>query len=151
MKYSCFLGTFYIVEQDGLLNLSSICGVESEGSIVQIVKERLDDYFSRKPLDLKPLLNKIKASTREMIVYQALININSGSTICYSELAKKAGLTGVRNVATIIAKNPLPILIPCHRVIRKNGNIGKYSFLEGAKTKQMLLDYENPSNIHVIK
>jgi O-6-methylguanine DNA methyltransferase len=71
-----------------------------------------------------------------------------GETIAYAEIARKAGRkTAVRSIATAIGRNPLPIVIPCHRVIRSNGNTGFYALSqlgaeEGCKIKRYLLDLE---------
>ena len=66
-----------------------------------------------------------------------------GKTVTYSQLAKKAGFPkAARAVGNVLAKNPLPLLIPCHRVIRADGKIGNFSTLGGAKTKKKMLEHE---------
>ncbi|GAB1401297.1 hypothetical protein MASR1M68_02080 [Elusimicrobiota bacterium] len=70
-----------------------------------------------------------------------LTKIPYGKTISYSELAQNISTPAhSRAVAMINSRNPIPIFIPCHRVIRKNGNIGGYS--GGVKIKKYLLDLE---------
>lgn len=74
-------------------------------------------------------------------VWQALSAIPPGETTSYAELAERAGYPrAVRAVASAVARNPLPIVLPCHRVIRSDGSIGHY--LGGAALKQQLLDWE---------
>jgi O-6-methylguanine DNA methyltransferase len=74
-------------------------------------------------------------------VYSALLDVKYGETITYSELAAKAGSpSAARAVGTALNKNPLLILVPCHRVIGNDGSIG--DFVLGAEVKQALLDME---------
>ena len=66
-----------------------------------------------------------------------------GEKISYRELAEKAGHEGAaRAVGTAMAENPISIIIPCHRVIRSDGNIGNYSGHGGVATKSWLLEHE---------
>jgi len=61
-------------------------------------------------------------------VYLELCKIPLGSVISYRELAKRLGMPkSVRAIATIVGKNPTPIHVPCHRVIRTNGELGEYT------------------------
>ena len=72
---------------------------------------------------------------------QALAQIPYGETITYAQLAALAGNPrAVRAAASACARNPLPILYPCHRVVRSDGRIGEY--LGGAELKQALIDME---------
>ena len=69
---------------------------------------------------------------------------SSFETASYGKVARMAGNSkAVRAVGTANAKNPLPIIIPCHRIISSNGNIGGYS--GGLDKKLYLLDHENNS------
>ncbi len=74
-------------------------------------------------------------------VWRALERIPYGETVSYSELARMVGCKSVRAVGTAVGQNPLPILIPCHRVIRKSGAIGEYG-LGGPSVKRFLLALE---------
>lgn len=77
----------------------------------------------------------------EISVYRALLETEIGTTLSYESLAKRAGIPrGARFVGTTMAKNIFPILIPCHRVIRSDGTIGRYSGGDG--TKRFLLNHE---------
>lgn len=80
-------------------------------------------------------------STFYLQVYDALLRIPPGRTITYRELAAAAGAPrAARAVGRAMAMNPLPVLIPCHRVIHSNGAIGMYS--AGVPIKRWLLDWE---------
>jgi len=70
-------------------------------------------------------------------------NIGFGQTISYGQLAKKAGNpNAARAVGRVMANNPLPLIIPCHRVIRSDGSIGGFSAQGGIKLKNRLLKSE---------
>lgn len=74
-------------------------------------------------------------------VWKILAKVPFGKTVFYSDLAKTLRQpTAVRAVANVVAKNPLAILIPCHRVLPRSGGIGKYHW--GTKNKSALLTWE---------
>jgi O-6-methylguanine DNA methyltransferase len=76
-------------------------------------------------------------------VLNACRKIPYGRTVSYGQLAAQVGVPGAaRAVGTCMARNSLPLLIPCHRVTRAGGEIGPYSACEGTKTKRRLLDME---------
>lgn len=78
-------------------------------------------------------------------VWQALQTIPYGETATYSEIAEKVGRPkAVQAVGSAIGKNPLLIVIPCHRVIRKNGDLS--GFREGIDLKKKLLQLEKIKN-----
>jgi len=80
-------------------------------------------------------------STIKERIMQAVCEIPFGKTITYSELAEKAGLKGkVRYVSSFLKHNSRLIAVPCHRVIKKDGDYGEY--LLGRQFKQYLLDWE---------
>lgn len=75
-------------------------------------------------------------------VYSALLSVPPGSTVSYARLAEMAGHPGAaRAVGTAMARNPLPVIIPCHRVVRGDGALGQYGS-GGPLWKQRLLDLE---------
>ena len=78
----------------------------------------------------------------ERAVLMKALEIPSGEVRPYSWIAKEIGHPGaVRATGSALAKNPVPLLIPCHRVVRSDGHIGKYS-LGGARNKRTLLEVE---------
>lgn len=101
---------------------------------------QLDQYFdgTRHEFDV-PLAPRGTSFQRN--VWQALQNIPFGRTASYSDIATIVGNPkGCRAVGMANAKNPIPIIIPCHRVIGKNGTLT--GFGGGIETKQFLLDLE---------
>ena len=76
-------------------------------------------------------------------VLTACRDIKFGQTISYGRLAQKAGnLNAARAVGNALAKNPLPLIIPCHRIVCANGGIGGFSTAGGKKLKRKLLLHE---------
>lgn len=104
-------------------------------------KKHLADYMqgvvSSLPLiDLNPFTDKQKK------VYETLLQVPIGATITYKELAEKSELNnGFRFVGTTMKNNLFPFFLPCHRVIKSNGDIGDYS--GGFEMKKYLLDFES--------
>ena len=79
-------------------------------------------------------------------VYSELLRLDYGSTISYKTLAEKCGFPNAfRAVGSAMAKNPLPLIIPCHRVIKSNGDYGNYS--PSAEIKRFLIDFERGSTV----
>jgi methylated-DNA-[protein]-cysteine S-methyltransferase len=102
---------------------------------------QLDEYFAgrREQFDLSLDLSLSAGFRRAVLTY--LPNIAYGHTASYQAVA--AGVDNpkaVRAVGSACATNPLPIVIPCHRVIRSDGTVGAY--LGGPDTKRRLLDLE---------
>jgi len=74
-------------------------------------------------------------------VYKKLLEVPKGRVTTYSELAKAIGLkNGQRAIGRIMNKNPFPVIIPCHRVILSDGNIGGYAW--GENVKRFMLSAE---------
>lgn len=103
--------------------------------------QQFDEYFNGKRLrfELPIDLSLTKGFRRETL--EALTTVPFGSRISYQELATKTrSPNAIRAAASACATNPIPIVIPCHRIVHANGTIGKY--LSGAQNKQWLLDME---------
>jgi len=79
-------------------------------------------------------------------VLEACLRIPHGGTWSYAKLAEEAGNPGaIRATGSVMARNPLALIIPCHRVIRSDGKIGNYG--AGQEMKQHLLDLESGKRI----
>ena len=86
---------------------------------------------------------KLIGTKFQLKVWTYLRKIPRGSVKTYSQVAKGIGKPlAVRAVANAIGKNPYAPKIPCHRVIRKDGNIGGFSSFGGIKLKKKLLEFE---------
>tara|TARA_Y100001958_G_C21107275_1_gene455360 strand:+ start:566 stop:841 length:276 start_codon:yes stop_codon:yes gene_type:complete len=86
---------------------------------------------------------KLKGTKFQLKIWDFLKKIPKGTVKTYSEVAEAIGKPlAVRAVANAIGKNPYPIRIPCHRVIRSDGSLGGYSGTGGVKKKKNLLKKE---------
>ncbi|OAN50330.1 cysteine methyltransferase [Paramagnetospirillum marisnigri] len=117
---------------------------ENEDSpLLSRARTQLEEYFegSRKSFDL-PLAPHGTEFQRK--VWAALSEIPFGATLTYGQLAEKLG-TAPRALGGACGRNPIPVIIPCHRVLAANGGLGGYSGIDGIETKQFLLKHEGVS------
>ena len=107
--------------------------------------ERLRNYFVGKPVVFKEDLDLSGATDFQKEVYQAACRIPYGQTASYGEIAAKIGKPkAARAVGQALGANPIPILIPCHRVLAAGGGLGGFS--GGIETKKKLLEMEKKKN-----
>ena len=124
---------------------------KTENEILEKCVQWLDDYFAGTLKDhvksLPPLDIQHKSSFYHEI-WTTLMSTLPGETLSYSELAKRSGHPGTaRATGQAVKSHHLPLLIPCHRVVKSGGRgIGNYSGGEGSVTKQWLLDHEKTMN-----
>ena len=136
-----------IGDNKGISEISVLDEGDISKSIPKELKEvvaQLKDYFSGKRNDFELKLNP-KGTDFQQKVWQELGNIPFGKTITYLDLAKKLGDPKViRAAASANGKNPLWIIVPCHRVIGTDGSLTGYA--GGLWRKKWLLEHENPTN-----
>lgn len=95
------------------------------------------DHF----LDIK--VSELWSTPFQRDVVQALRLIPAGQTTSYGDLARKVGRSGAaRAVGHVMATNPVPLIVPCHRVLGSGGRLGGFSAPTGTVLKQRLLDLE---------
>ena len=105
------------------------------------LKKQICRYFKGKQKNFSCKINFLSGTSLQKKVWAQLQKISYGKTISYSHLAVKVSFRkAVRAVATAVGKNPIGIIVPCHRVIAKDGRLGGYAW--GIKTKAKLLDME---------
>lgn len=129
----------------------SVISVSDEGevstNVPMILQEavlQLNDYFEGKRSGFDFALNP-KGTEFQQKVWKKLLEIPFGKTMSYLELSKKLGdVKAIRAVASANGKNPLWIVVPCHRVIGTDGSLTGYA--GGLWRKKWLLEHENPSN-----
>ena len=103
--------------------------------------EALEDYFHGNPAPFASLDLDPQGTPFQLQVWQKLREIPWGVTISYKELATRLGKPrGAQAVGQANAANPIPLIIPCHRVIRANGKLGGYR--PGLHLKRWLLRHE---------
>jgi methylated-DNA-[protein]-cysteine S-methyltransferase len=128
----------------------SVISVLSEGAatkkipaVLQEAVVQLQEYFDGKRTDFTFRLNP-KGTEFQQKVWQELLNIPFGKTTSYMDLSKKLGdVKAIRAVASANGKNPLWIVVPCHRVIGSDGSLTGYA--GGLWRKKWLLEHETPS------
>jgi methylated-DNA-[protein]-cysteine S-methyltransferase len=102
----------------------------------------IDEYFSRRRTAFDLTLDYTLSNGFRLVVQQYLSSIAYGTTESYKQVAALVGNPkAVRAVGTACATNPLPIVVPCHRVLRTNGQLGGY--LGGLEVKAALLRMES--------
>ncbi len=108
--------------------------------MVERVRSALADYCrTGKAEKFPPLV--IDGTDFQRAVWKQLQRVKPGKVVSYSDLAKAAGYPGAsRAVGTAMAKNPLPIVVPCHRVVRTGGELGNFG--GGVAMKRALLAHE---------
>ena len=142
------LGTTKIVGDENGISQISILEEGAVSSIIPVELEaavnQLNEYFlgARTHFDFK--INP-RGTDFQQKVWQELLNIPFGKTMSYMDLAKKLGdVKAIRAVASANGKNPLWIVVPCHRVIGTDGSLTGYA--GGLWRKKWLLEHENPTN-----
>ena len=134
-------------DDNGISEISASNEGECSTKTPTILKEavsQLQDYFEGKRTKFDLKINP-KGTAFQQKVWQELMNIPFGKTINYLDLAKKLGDPKViRAAASANGKNPLWIVVPCHRVIGADGSLTGYA--GGLWRKKWLLEHENPTN-----
>ncbi|QSZ27324.1 methylated-DNA--[protein]-cysteine S-methyltransferase [Aceticella autotrophica] len=122
------------------VNDDHIFNKKGENSRIDECKSQLLQYFDGqlKEFDLKL---DIQATEFQMMIWNEVKKIPYGEIATYSDIAKNIGKPGAsRAVGGVLNKNPIPIIIPCHRVIAKNGRLTGFKW--GLKLKEYLLRHE---------
>lgn len=123
------------------INDNPNCSTSQNSLALQNIVQQLDEYFAHKrqyfdiPLDLS------YGTAFQQMVWQTLQTIDYGHTISYKQLAQKLGRpTAFRACANANGKNPISLIVPCHRVIASDGGLGGYT--GGTDIKRILLEHE---------
>jgi len=140
-----------IAEITGDENGISVISIADDGKISEIIPTvlqeavtQLQEYFEEKRTHFNFKINP-KGTEFQQKVWQALLEIPFGKTCSYMDLSKKLGdVKAIRAVASANGKNPLWIVVPCHRVIGTDGSLTGYA--GGLWRKKWLLEHENPTN-----
>ncbi|WP_396591091.1 methylated-DNA--[protein]-cysteine S-methyltransferase [Allomuricauda sp. R78024] len=133
-------------DENGLASVSVLNEKKPIGIIPEVLEDAIyqfQEYFegTRENFDLK--LNPSGTDFQKK-VWKALVEIPFGKTVSYLELSKKLGdPKAIRAVAAANGKNPLWIIVPCHRVIGSNGDLVGYA--GGLHRKKWLLEHESPA------
>jgi methylated-DNA-[protein]-cysteine S-methyltransferase len=105
--------------------------------------KRVIEHLSSGGDDLRDITVRLRPSGFDREVLEALRDIPPGEVVTYGNIAKRVGRPGAaRAVGNACARNPVPIIIPCHRVVPASGGLGNYSGGEGQDTKAAILSKE---------
>lgn len=138
-------GRFFFAVKDDKIHLTSFFEIEGRREMnptILRLKDDLERYFHGEKIDFGGYkLEESGLSPYAKRVYNLLRKVGWGETITYKELAELSGRPhGQRAVGRLMATNPFPIIVPCHRVIRADGKIG--GFGGGVEWKKFLLRLE---------
>lgn len=107
-------------------------------------RRQVIDYFAGKPTKFNVEFDLSDVPPFRQAVLATCRKIPYGKTASYADLARAVGSPGAaRAVGGAMAHNPLPLVIPCHRVLRSDGSLGGFSSPNGTKEKERLLALEN--------
>jgi methylated-DNA-[protein]-cysteine S-methyltransferase len=128
------------IERDGALPYDSL--PENSDAVLDRAAAQLEEYFigHRRDFDLPIAL---AGTAFQLAVWEQLVDLEFGEVVSYGELGLGTGRpTAGRAVGGAVGANPIPIIVPCHRVLGSNGRITGYSGGEGIPTKAWLLEHE---------
>ena len=124
--------------------LSDFPGAERAKKAFSVLQNAIEDYYNGLPVDFSNVeirLDGLGEFRRNVLT--ALRTISYGNTASYTQLAKLANSPrAARAIGTVMAQNPLPLIIPCHRVVKADGSPGQFSGSGGTKTKIRMLKLE---------
>lgn len=129
------------IEHDGALPHDAFD--ERPDALTDLAVLQLEEYFAgtRRDFDLPVALGR--GTPFQRAVWEQLVVLQWGEVVSYGELGMATGReTAGRAVGGAVGANPVPIIVPCHRVLGANGVITGYSAGEGIPTKSWLLDHE---------
>lgn len=147
VHYASPLGVLQLQEEDEKLtavlftNDSAVKETETSNSaVLHETMKQLDEYFAGKRIQFDLPLNPSGTAFQQK-VWQQLLQIPFAETITYLHMAKRLGnVKSIRAAASANGKNPLAIIIPCHRVVGADGKLTGYA--GGLHRKQWLLEHE---------
>lgn len=121
---------------------------EEPNEHIEQAKSELNEYFEGKRTFFEVTLDLSAGSDFYQRVWNALINIPFGKTTSYKQLSIDLGnVKAIRAVGTANGRNPIAIIVPCHRVIGSDGSLTGYAY--GLDMKRKLLELERPESIGV--
>ena len=141
------IGSFDAVYNEvGLVELSFLGQSQSKHSKDDNLQRSVDLFFSNMGLQSLPSMD-LQGTDFQLSVWNALCSIPRGSTSSYKAIAEKIGSPNAsRAVGTACKLNPIPLFIPCHRVVKQDKSIGQFAL--GTHNKKYLLSMEASLNVH---
>lgn len=146
-KYKSEIGTLKIVANDfGIdeITIDESDFIETKNDVIILCKKQLDEYFTYNRLIFDLPLNFYKSELSKQ-VYKTLVGVED--TVSYSELGELAGVRSGRVVGSYMKNNKHMIVVPCHRVIKKDQTLGGFFYDSSMKMKLLEIDEKNRENI----
>jgi len=126
--------------------LSDMPNPKRSRKVFSVLQKRIQSYYKGDSVDFSDInvcLGGFSEFQQNVLV--ALRNVTYGNTVSYGTLARFCGNpNAARAIGSVMAANPLSLIIPCHRVIKSDGTLGQFSAPGGTKTKIRMLKLENP-------
>jgi O-6-methylguanine DNA methyltransferase len=128
------------------LILKNLPAAQFDKNFCKILQQQIIAYFEgdcvRFSRDIPLILDGFRSFSKSVL--KTCREIEFGQIITYGKLAKKAGNPNAsRAVGSTLAKNPMPLIIPCHRVLRSDGKMGGFSAPGGITVKKKMLELES--------
>ncbi|MBU0640822.1 MAG: methylated-DNA--[protein]-cysteine S-methyltransferase [Planctomycetes bacterium] len=118
-------------------------GADEDQALMPQLADELRRYFAGEAIEFHARLDWSAGGPFASAVWRACRQVRYGRTVTYKSLAERVGRAGAaRAVGTAMARNPWPIVVPCHRVLRSDGSLGGYSGAGGVGFKRRLLAME---------
>jgi methylated-DNA-[protein]-cysteine S-methyltransferase len=136
------IGPLALIEQDGaIIELDwRRARQEESSSLLSSARDELENYFAGALKTFSIPLNP-KGTPFQKRVWQQMVEIPYGEALTYGEVARNLSLSP-RAVGTACGRNPVPIIIPCHRIVGPGGKLTGYTGAGGIRTKSFLLELE---------
>lgn len=137
------------VEFGAVLGPSAVLGDSSSSRRhLCLALSQLEEYFGRRRRSFTVPIDRSGRSGFRGEVLAALEGVGFGEVVTYGELAIRSGRPRAsRAVGTAMATNPIPVLVPCHRVVRSGGSAGNYGGGTEAKLWLLAMEAENPEGV----
>jgi len=124
--------------------LKGIGAATCDGRHISELQDKIKAYFEGDCVDFADArieLDGFSGFSRQVLI--VCRGVEYGRTVSYGQLAELVGRPGAgQAVGNVLAKNPVPLIVPCHRVIRRDGKIGGFSAAGGIKLKQKMQELE---------
>ena len=128
--------------------LKDIEGAERDSTVFSALKTKVLSYYQGHLVNFRDI--RVQIDNFTPFQQNVLINLQKiiyGHTVTYSQLAELAGSPRAsRAIGSVMAATPLPLIIPCHRVIKSDGTLGNFSGPGGSETKKRMLNLEKSVN-----
>lgn len=147
-QYHSPVGSITVAAEEGCIILLDFCqptaGAQNspDDPVLQLACRWLDRYFACQRPDPAELPLRLKGTAFQQQVWKILQSIPYGASVTYGFIAKHLGKTmSAQAVGSAVGKNPISIVVPCHRVLGRNGKLTGYA--GGLDRKKFLLELEN--------